>query len=141
MYKDVKVIVETGKDLYSCFIANSDDMELGIYGTGKTVRKAIKDFEEAYEEMKSYYSESGKEFPELRFEYVFDVGAFFNYYPINITAFAEYVGMNASLLRQYASGIKAPTEKTLKRIKNGIEKVSSDIGNGLLTDRPVTQYV
>lgn len=137
----VKVIVETGKDLFSCFMSGADNLDFSIIGTGKTARKSIEDFKLALGEMKSYYEEIGKDFPEMEFEYVFDVGAFFNYYPLNVTAFAEYVGMNASLLRQYVSGLKTPSEKTLKKIKDGINKVSFDIGNGLLTDRPVIQYV
>ena len=77
----------------------------------------------------------------MDFHFVFDVSAFFNYYPISITAFAKYIGMNASLLRQYAAGIKMPQGKSLEKIRQGIAKVKGDLDAGMLIDRPVLQYV
>lgn len=77
----------------------------------------------------------------MEFRFIFDVGAFFSYYPISISAFAKYIGMNASLLRQYAAGIKVPQAKSLKRIRQGIAKIKVDLDAGLLIDKPVLQYV
>ena len=85
--------------------------------------------------------ENGKVFPNVEFRFIFDVGAFFSYYPISISAFAKYIGMNASLLRQYAAGIKVPQSKSLKRIRQGIAKIKGDLDAGLLIDKPVLQYV
>ena len=79
--------------------------------------------------------------PNVEFRFIFDVGAFFSYYPISISAFAKYIGMNASLLRQYAAGIKVPQAKSLKRIRQGIAKIKGDLDAGLLIDKPVLQYV
>lgn len=135
------VVVETGKDLFSCFISKNSDLPFQIVGDGKTVRSAMEDFRQSVAEMKSYYEEIGKPFPDMEFEFVFDVGAFLNYYPINVTAFAEYIGMNTSLLRQYASGLKTPKEKNLERIKAGIRQIAKDIAAGHLIDKPVLQYV
>lgn len=61
----VKVIVETGKDLFSCFMSGADNLDFSIIGTGKTARKSIEDFKLALGEMKSYYEEIGKDFPEM----------------------------------------------------------------------------
>lgn len=141
MERKITVVVETGRDMFACFMSGADDLDFGINGTGKTARKAIADFYVCRNEMKAYYEEQGREFPELEFEFIFDVGAFFSYYPINVTAFAEYVGMNASQLRQYACGLRTPTAKSIERIKEGIALVTGDIAAGHLIDRPVTQYV
>ena len=141
MARKIKVVVETGRDLFACFMTGADDLGFGIHGDGKTARKAIEDFCLARDEMAAFYQEQGKAFPELEFEFVFDIGAFFSYYPINVTAFAEYAGMNASQLRQYACGLRTPTEKSIKKIKEAIDKVVSDIGAGRLIDRPVLQYI
>lgn len=94
-----------------------------------------------YEEARQDFKENGKVFPNVEFRFIFDVGAFFSYYPISISAFAKYIGMNASLLRQYAAGIKVPQAKSLKRIRQGIAKIKGDLDAGLLIDKPVLQYV
>ena len=142
MARKIEVIVETGKDGFGCFMSNkSDDLKFGINGMGKTVKAAIDDFYMARDEMYASLREEGKEVPELDFHFVMDVGAFLNYYPINVTSFAKYIGMNASLLRQYASGLKVPKEKSLEKIKAGIQQVAKDIAAGRLIDRPVTQYI
>ncbi len=127
--------------MFSCFMADADDLDFSIVGDGKTAAKAMEDFQAAADEMKAYYQEQGEEFPDLEFEYVLDVGAFFDYYPINITAFAQRIGMNASQLRQYASGLRTPKASTLARIREGIQKTAKDIAAGRLIDKPVLQYV
>lgn len=142
MARKVTVVVETGKDLFACFMAkDSDDLGFGLCGDGKTVQAAIEDFYICRDEAKLDFEEQGRKFPDLEFHFVFDVGAFFNYYPLSISAFANYIGMNASLLRQYASGIKVPQGKSLEKIRKGIAKVKGDIDAGMLIDRPVLQYV
>ena len=110
-------------------------------GDGKTARKAIDDFYFCYEEEKKDLREKGIEAPDLEFRFIFDIGAFFSYYMINVSAFAAYAGMNASLLRQYACGLKSPTKATIKKVKDAIEKYKKDIDAGILIDRPVPQYI
>ena len=135
-------MVESGKGGFSCFMTkDSDDLKFCLIGDGKTVRAAMDDFLIANKEMRESFEEEGKDYPDLKFHFVFDVGAFFNYYPLSISAFAKYIGMNASLLRQYAAGIKEPRGKSLKKIRQGIAKVKEDIDAGMLIDRPVLQYV
>ena len=142
MAKKVDVIVETGKDLFACFLPKeSDSLGIGLCGDGKTVKAAIADFYVCVEEAKKDLKEQAKEFPGVEFNFILDVGAFFNYYPLSITAFAKYIGMNASLLRQYAAGIKVPQAKSLEKIRQGIAKIKGDIDAGVLIDRPVLQYV
>ena len=141
MAREITVVVETGKDSFSCFMTkDSNDLGFLLIGAGKTAAKAVEDFFICRDGMREYYKKTGEVFPELEFRFIFDVGAFFSYYPLNITAFAKYIGMNASLLRQYASGHKTPKDKNLEKIRQGIAKVKSDIDAGLLIDRPVLQY-
>ena len=104
-------------------------------------RKAISNFYECYEEEKQFCQTEDKAAPELEFEFIFDIGAFFNYYLINVSAFAEYAGMNASLLRQYACGLKSPTKATIDKIRAAVDNYRKDIAAGLLIDRPVPQYI
>ena len=138
----IEVIVETGKDGFGCFMSNrSMGQKYAVTGMGKTARAAMADFCAGWEDMKGYIRESGKTVPDYEFCFVMDVGAFLNYYPINVTSFANYIGMNASLLRQYATGIKVPKAKSLEKIRAGIEQLSNDIAAGQLIDRPVPQYI
>ena len=141
MAQKIKVIVETGKGLFSCFMVGKDVGLTGLHGDGKTARKAIDDFYLCYEEEKQYCRERGKEVPDLEFKFIFDIGAFFSFYMINVSAFAAYAGMNASLLRQYACGLKSPTKATITKVKDAIEKYKKDIDAGFLIDRPVPQYI
>lgn len=141
MARKINVIVETGRDLFSCFMVGEVDGLTGLHSDGKTARKAVSDFYFCYEEEKQYCKEQGMEAPELEFEFIFDIGAFFSYYFINVTAFADYAGMNASLLRQYACGLKSPTKATISKIREAIERYKKDIDAGLLIDRPVPQYI
>ena len=94
MARKVTVVVESGKDLYSCVMTGTDDLTFGLTGDGKTAKAAMEDFLIADKEMREFYEEEGKEYPDLEFHFVFDVGAFFNYYPLSISAFAKYIGMN-----------------------------------------------
>ena len=91
--------------------------------------------------MKELKKEEGVTLPEIEFDFRFDVGSFFDYYPIDVTAFAKYIGMNASLLRQYVTGLRDPKEETIRRIREGIDKLSRDLGKNLMVERPPASYV
>ena len=117
------VIVETCRNSFSCFMQNSENLSYRLIGEGKTVRKAIEDFFIARDEMKQMYEEEGRQFVEPEWNFIFDVGAFLDYYPINVTAFAKYSGINASLLRQYASGLAKPKQKNIERIRKALDTV------------------
>lgn len=136
----IKVIVETGKDLYSCFTPECPDGMTLIIGDGKTARKAVEDFKNCYQEELQWRKEHGLEELDPEPEFIFDIGAFFNYYFINVTAFAKYAGINPSLLRQYSRGLRTPTTATIAKVREAINKFRNDIDAGLLIDRPVPQY-
>ena len=144
MAKKVKLlaIVERGKGKgnYSCFATESVD-KCGIKGYGRTSREAMQDMYTSVQEYKEMKAEEGKEFPDVEFDFRFDVGSFFDYYPIDITAFAKYIGMNASVLRQYVTALREPKGDTIKRIRDGIDKLSNDLGVNLMVDKPTVSYV
>lgn len=135
------VIVEKAKDKsYWCFLADDGGLDFGITSCGKSARDAIADFYVARDEVAASLNEEGREFPDIDFEFKFDVGSLFDYYPLNVTTFARYIGMNASLLRQYASGAKVPQAKSLEKIKSGICKFLNEFNAGRLVDKPPVQY-
>ena len=139
--KKITVVVETGKDLFSCFVAGTDSIGTGIIGDGKTAREAMADFKACYQEAREDSIARGEALPDVEFDFVLDVGAFLDYYPLNVSAFAKYIGENPSQLRRYASGLSQPSAKTIERIRKGFDTLAHDIVEGRLVDRPVLQYV
>ena len=101
----------------------------------------MKDMELSLQEYKEKAAAKGESFPDVEFDYRFDVGAFFNYYPIDVTAFAKYIGMNASVLRQYATAIRQPRADQLQKIRKGIETFSRDLGANLMISQPIASYI
>lgn len=137
------LLVEKGptEKNFACYMVGNDNLKTHVYGVGSSARKAIEDYYEAEKEAKKWAKEDGEEYPEIEYDIIFDVGSYFDYYPVNVTAFANYIGMNASLLRQYASGAKNPQAKSLKRIQEGFLKLSKDMNAGNLIEKPVLSYI
>jgi hypothetical protein len=144
MTKKVKrlAIMERGKGKgnFSCFCTESVGT-YGIHGYGRNSRETIEDLHVVVKECKEMAAEKGEEFPDVEFDVRFDVGSFFDYYPIDVTAFAKYIGMNASVLRQYVTGLREPRQEAINRIREGINKLSEDLGMNLMVERPPVSYV
>lgn len=138
----VLVIVERGKGKgnFSCFAPEAIN-NYGLAGYGSTAREAMADIEVNLKEYKEMACEKGESFPDVEFDFRFDTGAFFDYYPIDITAFAKYIGMNASVLRQYVTAIRQPKKEQILKIREGIDKLSRDLGTNLMIDQPAVSYV
>lgn len=138
----VLAIVERGKGKgnFSCTVPEVIN-GYGLGGFGKTAREAMADVYTNIAEYKAMAAEKGEVFPDVELDFRFDIGAFFDYYPIDITAFAKYVGMNASVVRQYVTALRQPKKEQIQKIRNGIDKLSRDLGANLLIDQPVESYV
>ena len=140
--KKMLAIIERGKGKgnFTCFTPDTL-MDIGFGGGGSSARKVMEDTYLSLQETKEDWAKEGKEFPDVEFDFRFDVGSFFDYYPIDVTAFARYIGMNASVLRQYVTGLREPKEEAIKRIREGINKLSEDLGMNLMVERPPVSYV
>jgi hypothetical protein len=132
--KKVKVTayVERGKGKrnFSCFVKENID-GCGLLGYGSSAREAMSDIQVAVEEFKKMKAEEGKTFPDVEFEFVLDIGSFFDYYPADVTAFAKYIGMNASVLRQYVAGIRYPKKEQVEKFQAGVRKFANELVTGL----------
>ena len=137
MAKKVKLlaIMERGKGKgnFSCFATESVD-GCGINGFGRNSRDTIKDMQLAVQEYKDMKAREGKEFPDVEFDIRFDVGSFFDYYPIDVTAFAKYIGMNPSVLRQYVTALRVPKQEAIDRIRAGIDAEAERCRRGYRND-------
>lgn len=76
------VYIEIGSDnSYSAYIdPEAPVLPFGLIGEGRSISETIEDFLESREEMKDYYKETGKEFPEVCFTFKPDVKSFTRYF-------------------------------------------------------------
>ena len=132
---------EPGEKNFSCLL-EIDSIKSSVLGVGNTAKQAIEDMQSGLNDLKEYFKDEGKPMPELEIEYRFDIGALFSYYDfLNMAGVSRAVGITPSVIRQYAAGVKSPSPKTLAKIRNGFDKVSADIKNGYLINKPVLSYV
>lgn len=125
----VTAIMEMGPDgLFSCSVANDENLHTGIAGYGKSANEAKEDMLQCYREMNEILVEEGKEPLDLDFDFKIDIQSFFSIFPFfNISRIADMAGINQSLLRQYASGISQPSDKQYVRLSNAINRIKQDL--------------
>ena len=118
---DVTVVFEKSGDKYfSCFV-EEDTGKCGFIGYGRTARQAEEDL---LIEPEEYRSMGETDVPDIVIKRrKFDIGSFFDYYPINITQFAKFAKINASQLRQYVSNKRNPSRKTEAQIMDAVRNL------------------
>ena len=82
-----------------------------------------------YQDMKQYYAETGKKFEEVEFEYQYDVASFLQYYAktISLAGLERITGVNQKQLGHYISGYRHPSQKTAKKIEDGVHRFSQEL--------------
>jgi len=127
----VKAFIEIGKDgTYSVYVDLVDNtLNYGIHGTGNTVKEAIDDFISAYEAMKKFYHQKGKEFVEASFCYNYDVASFLNYYTsyFSLAGLSRLTGVHQGQLSHYVNGTKNPSKQTIQKIDNSIHTFAKNL--------------
>lgn len=122
----MKVIVHVektpGEKSCSCYIDGMFD-GCALMGYGKTPEKAVEDMLALRQE----YIAMGKDIPELEMSFKYDLWAFFDKYPLNISMVAAKIGINASLMRQYVAGLRKPGRKRLGQIQDGIRRLGREM--------------
>lgn len=125
-----EVIIERGSDgTYSAYIG-SDNVPFGLIGDGKTVQETIADFLNSAEEMKEYYKEQGKEFPEMEWKFKYDVASFLQYYAFAFTlaGLERITGVSQGQLSHYINGVRKPSPKTIQKIESRLHDFAKEIG-------------
>ncbi|MGI6073797.1 MAG: hypothetical protein ACOYEA_04045 [Fermentimonas sp.] len=77
--KKIDVIIESGTDKRFEAVIDPDKdygLTFGLFGEGKSVEECIDDFYTSVNEMKEYYNELGKEFPEMEFIFAYNTASF-----------------------------------------------------------------
>ena len=124
------VIIERGKDgTYSAYIENNQ-LPFGLLGDGNTVKDAMEDFMNSRDEMKAYYSEKHKSFPEeLEFEFKYDVPSFLEYYStiLSLAGLERLTGVNQGQLSHYVTGHRKPSPRTVAKIERSLHNFANEI--------------
>jgi hypothetical protein len=125
----VKAIIERGKDGFFSVYMDNDDFKFGLNGQGNTVEEAKADFLVAHDEMKSLFLDENKEFPELVFEYEYDVDSLLNYYAgiLSKSGLEKITGVNQKQLWHYSSGKRKPSKQTVLKIESGLRKFGEEL--------------
>lgn len=127
----LKVFIVRGTDgTYDVNLEYSEKVSFGLYGTGSSVEEAKADYYNSHDEMKEYYEDSGKEFPEkLEFDFKYDVASFLEYYSNRFTlaGLQTITGINQGQLSHYVTGRKKPRQETIKKIEEGIHRFANEL--------------
>ena len=120
------VTIAKGNETYGAWI----DCIPGIYGQGDTVEDAKKELEKGLK----LYIKHNTEIPEMlqrefEYEYQYDVASFLEYYSkiFSKPALEHLTGINQKQLFHYASGMRKPSEKTVKKIDYAFRRFSEEL--------------
>jgi len=127
MNKKIKAFIEIGENLdYDIWIDLEADVPFGLLGQGKTILEAKQDFLDCYEDMRNSYRKREKEFPELEFEFVYDIPSFLKYSPFPLTWLSDATGINKKQLSHYTTEHRNPSRATLVKIQDAVNKFVAD---------------
>lgn len=128
----VQVIIERGADgTFSAYIAGDNKLPFGLLGEGNTVQATKDDFVGGYEDMRAYYKEKNKDFPEVEFEFKYDLPSFLQYYAYAFTlaGLERITGVNQRQLSHYINGVRKPSPATVHKIEQKIHDFAAEIGS------------
>ena len=124
--KKINVVIERGIDgSFSAYIAD-DNCEFGCIGEGKSVEETKADFMKAVGEMQEVYAEEGSKFPDVEFDFIYDMASFLNYYAyaFSLAGLARITGVNQGQLSHYVTGRRRPSKSTVEKIEQSLHDLS-----------------
>lgn len=103
----VTILLEKGLDGTYDARTENDDLDFLLLGQGNTVAEAIEDMKVAMEDIEELYKDNEKPFPELEFQYKYDLPSFLDYYSkiLSFAALERLTGINQRQLSQYVQGL------------------------------------
>ena len=128
--KKINVVIERGIDgSFSAYIAD-DNCEFGCIGEGKSVEETKADFMKAVGEMQEVYAEEGSKFPDVEFDFIYDMASFLNYYAyaFSLAGLARITGVNQGQLSHYVTGRRRPSKSTVEKMEQSWHEFANEIG-------------
>lgn len=128
----IDVFIEKGLDgTYDVhFGEQTKGLTFGLLGQGNTVPEAIADFYNSRDEIKEYYTETGKKFPEnLEFAFKYDTASFLAYYThvFSLAGLGRLTGVAQGQLSHYVTGKRKPSPKTVQKIEKSLHEFAAEI--------------
>jgi hypothetical protein len=123
--KKINAFIEIGKDL-DFDIWTDPDADFGLLGQGKTILEAKQDFWDCLDDMKKCYQKDGEEFPDVEFEFKYDIPSFLKYSPFPLTWLENNTGINRKQLSMYITRRRNPSENTLRKIQGAVNSFLKD---------------
>ena len=130
--KKVRVFIEKskGKNKYSAYMPDDNNLPFGLIGEGETAQAATDDFNSSFEEMKTFLREEGKELnEELEFVFSYDVPSFLEYYKrkLSLAGLQAITGVAQGQLSHYLTGRRAPSKKTTEKIQKALNQFGKEL--------------
>lgn len=127
--KTVKAIIERSADGHYSIFMDDNSLPYLVTGTGETVAEARKTFMGGYEDMKRIFAEDGNEFPEVDFDFHYDVASFLQFfaYALTLAGLERITGVNQRQLSHYINGTSKPSKQTTEKIERGLHAFASEI--------------
>ena len=127
----VRVFIERSNDGYSAYMPDDNNLPFGLTGDGKTAQEAMQDFLLARDEMKEFFIEEGKEFPEVEFDFGYDVASFLAYYSdkLSLAGLERITGVAQGQLSHYVTGRRQPSKKTVEKIQKALQNFGNELSH------------
>ncbi|NDV79830.1 type II toxin-antitoxin system HicB family antitoxin [Dysgonomonas sp. 511] len=125
----VDVIIERGKDGFYSAYMDYEGFDFGLNGQGDTVDEAIAVFMDAHKDMGELYNDEGKKYPDLEFNYRYDISSFLDYYSgiLSKSGLEKVTGVNQKQLWHYAKGVRKPQKETVLKIQEKLHKFGEEL--------------
>ena len=125
--KEIKIIIEKGKDGYGAYAENVE----GITGFGITVKECKQDVDDCIETIKTFDVENIPNWARKPYTitYKFDIPGILEYYKGIFTnaALERITGINQRQIQHYASGEKKPRPAQSKKIETALHNLGEEL--------------
>lgn len=121
---NVTAIIERSPDGEYAIYTQETFEKFGLHGYGSTPEKAKNDFWSAYEEIKDMLKD---EVPEIKVTFKYDVASFLMDFKdvLSLSGLQEVTGINRKQLQHYCSGLRHPSEATVRKIEQGVHALAN----------------
>ena len=126
----VTAIIDQGQGGTYDITMTNEELDFMLLGQGDTVELAKEDFLICHEDMKALYVDEGKEYPNLEFVFKYNLVSFLEYYSgtLGYSSLEKITDVNQRQLSQYLQRYRNPSEKTTRKIENGIKAFAEELG-------------
>ena len=98
--------------------------------SSKKINVVIERGMKAVGEMQEVYAEEGSKFPDVEFDFIYDMASFLNYYAyaFSLAGLARITGVNQGQLSHYVTGRRRPSKSTVEKIEQSLHDFANEIG-------------